>query len=92
MSAVSIWEIEIKRALGRLEAPDDVAGLVEQSGFEPLPIGFGHAREAGRLPPLHSDPFDRMLVAQALLEGLILVTADEEVMGYGVPTIDARRG
>jgi PIN domain nuclease of toxin-antitoxin system len=88
VSSATIWEIEIKRALGRLRAPDDVAGLVAQSGFEPLSIGFEHAREAGRLPLLHGDPFDRMLVAQARVEGLTLATADRGIGRYDVPVLD----
>ncbi len=85
MSAATVWEIEIKRELGRLLAPDDVAGLVDDSGFDRLPITFDHAREAGRLPMLHRDPFDRMLVAQSRLESLTLATCDEAVTRYDVP-------
>jgi PIN domain nuclease of toxin-antitoxin system len=88
VSAVTVWEIEIKRALGRLRAPDDVAGLVDESGFERLPITFEHAREAGRLPLLHGDPFDRMLVAQARVEALTLASADAAIRRYGVPALD----
>jgi PIN domain nuclease of toxin-antitoxin system len=91
VSAATVWEIEIKRALDRLRVPDDVAGLVEQSGFQPLAIGFEHAREAGRLPPLHGDPFDRMLVAQARVEGLTLATADEAIRRYEVAVLDIVR-
>jgi PIN domain nuclease of toxin-antitoxin system len=86
VSAATIWEIEIKRAAGRLEAPDDVALLVKDSGFKKLAIEFDHAREAGRLPPIHGDPFDRMLIAQARLEGLTLVTSDDQIANYDVPT------
>ncbi len=91
VSAATVWEIEIKRALDRLRAPEDVAELVEQSGFQPLAIGFEHAREAGRLPPLHGDPFDRMLVAQARVEGLTLATADEAIRRYEVAVLDVVR-
>lgn len=87
-----MWEIEIKRALGRLRAPDDVGELVDRSGFEPLAIDFAHAREAGRLPPLHPDPFDRMLIAQARLESLTLATADEEMARYDVPVLRVAEG
>ena len=86
-SAASIWEIEIKRALGKLEAPDDVEGLLLASGCRPLPISWRHAREAGRLPALHADPFDRLLVAQARVEQLALVTTDAKIMAYEVQTI-----
>jgi PIN domain nuclease of toxin-antitoxin system len=84
VSAATIWEIEIKRAVGRLDAPDDVTKLVRDSGFKQLAIEFDHAREAGRLPPIHGDPFDRILIAQARLEGLTLVTSDDQVARYDV--------
>jgi len=87
VSAATVWELEIKRTLGRLDAPEDIAGLVDASGFERLSIGFGHAREAARLPALHGDPFDRMLIAQARLEGLTLISTDEAVARYDVPLI-----
>lgn len=85
VSSATIWEIEIKRTLHKLEAPDDLAGLVDESGFEHLDISHEHAREAGRLPLHHGDPFDRMLIAQARLEGLTLATADPEIRRYDVP-------
>jgi PIN domain nuclease of toxin-antitoxin system len=84
VSAVSIWEIEIKRAVRRLRAPDDIVERVDEAGYGRLPITFEHAVEAGRLPRLHSDPFDRMLVAQARVEGLTLMTADERIRHYDV--------
>lgn len=87
VSAVTIWEIEIKRAHGRLHAPPDVIALVDGSGFERLPISLEHAREAGSLPALHKDPFDRMLVAQAHLERMTLATADARLGRYGVPVL-----
>jgi PIN domain nuclease of toxin-antitoxin system len=88
VSAVTVWEVEIKRALNRIRAPDDVAGLVDESGFVGLAITFEHAREAGRLPLHHGDPFDRMLIAQARVEGLVLATADEPIAQYDVPVLD----
>lgn len=91
VSAVTVWEIEIKRALDRLRAPDDVAGLVDDSGFERLEIGFSHAREAGRLPFHHTDPFDRMLVAQARVEGLMLASGDDRMQRYDVPLLEVGR-
>jgi PIN domain nuclease of toxin-antitoxin system len=91
VSAATIWEIEIKRALARLRAPEDVAELVEESGFEPLAITFEHAREAGRLPLLHGDPFDRMLIAQARVEGLTLASADQGIGRYEVSVLDVAR-
>jgi len=90
-SAASIWEIEIKRARGRLEVPPNFVELVEQSGFELLSIHYGHAVEAGRLPLHHRDPFDRMLVAQARIEGLTLATADAALADYDVPLLAVSR-
>lgn len=88
VSSATIWEIEIKRALGRLKAPADTAALVDESGFERLAITFEHAQEAARLPQLHADPFDRMLIAQARLEALTLATADEAIERYDVRLLD----
>lgn len=91
VSAVTIWEIEIKRGSGRLEAPFDVIEMVDHSGFERLPVTFEHALAAGRLPAHHSDPFDRMLVAQAQIEQLTLVTADRAIPSYDVTVLDVPR-
>jgi PIN domain nuclease of toxin-antitoxin system len=90
-SAASIWEIEIKRAQGRLEAPPNFVELVEQTGIEPLAVSFAHAVEAGRLPLHHRDPFDRMLVAQARLEGLTLASSDATIRRYEVRVVEVRR-
>jgi PIN domain nuclease of toxin-antitoxin system len=92
VSAATIWEIEIKRALDKLQTADDAVALVDESGFERLDISFAHAREAGRLPLLHGDPFDRMLIAQARLEGLTLATADARIKRYDVPVLDVAPG
>ena len=89
VSAVSGWEIAVKRALGKLEAPDDLEAGITRHGFLPLNLTFPHAEHAGALPPHHADPFDRMLVAQAQMEGLILVTRDARMSLYGVRTIAA---
>lgn len=82
VSAASIWEASIKQALGRLDVdPDlDLAPLVASEGFTELPVSAAHAWRAGRLPMHHADPFDRMLVAQASLEDLTLLTADRAVV------------
>ena len=87
VSAVSIWEMAIKRSLGKLRAPDNLADTVQEAGFAALPITLAHAEQAGMLPPHHRDPFDRMLVAQALAEGLVLVTDDALIPKYGVRTM-----
>ena len=91
VSAASTWEISIKIALGKLEAPADMDSAVEDEGFSKLPISLYHGQLAGQLPPIHRDPFDRMLVAQAQSEGLILITADETIPQYKLRTIDPRR-
>lgn len=89
ISAVVPWEIEIKRAVRRVDAPVDLESRLDRCGFRPLPITFAHAVAAGRLPPLHSDPFDRMLVAQAGTESLTLVTSDQRIGRYGVAVLAA---
>ena len=86
VSAASIWEIEIKRALGKLKAPVDLLDLVA-ARFTPLEITFTHAGVAGALPRHHGDPFDRMLVAQAKCEGLTIVTHDPKIAAYDVPVL-----
>jgi PIN domain nuclease of toxin-antitoxin system len=82
ISAATVWEIEIKRALGKLEAPDDISDMVVASGFYALGISAEHAITAARLPSHHSDPFDRMLIAQAMTERMTLVTADKRIAAY----------
>ena len=90
VSAVTAWEVEVKRALGRLDAPDDLAALLRQEGFVELPLSLEHAVDAGRLPRHHDDPFDRALVAQARAERLVLVTSDRALEDYDVERLDAR--
>ena len=84
LSAVSIWEIAIKRALGKLDAPDHLPALLEQFAFEALPVTAEHAWAVGTLPPHHGDPFDRLLVAQAQVEGATVVSVDAAFDAYGV--------
>lgn len=84
VSAASAWEAAIKVSLGRLELPDSIEAGVLASGFEKLLITFSHAERAAGLPTHHRDPFDRMLVAQAQAEGLILVTHDRLLESYDV--------
>jgi len=84
VSAASAWEIAIKQASGRLDAPDDLLGVLEANEFDTLPITPAHALAAGALPPHHADPFDRMLIAQAVAERLTLVTADPRFAAYDV--------
>ena len=85
LSAAVVWEVAMKRALGKLEAPDDFAGTLLGAGAVGLPITLGHASAVAELPAHHRDPFDRMLVAQARLENAVLVSHDEALRAYGVP-------
>jgi PIN domain nuclease of toxin-antitoxin system len=84
VSAATAWEAAIKVSLGRLDLPGTVESGVEGSGFEKLQISFSHAEAAAALPPHHGDPFDRMLVAQAVSEGLTLITHDRRLEAYEV--------
>ena len=87
VSTASIWEAAIKAALGRLEIElDDLEDAIIRNGFRPLPIGFRHAVTAGRLPSVHRDPFDRMLVAAASEEELRVVSHDRVFERYGLST------
>jgi PIN domain nuclease of toxin-antitoxin system len=87
VSTATAWEAGIKASLGRLDFPDTVESGVEDSGFEKLQISFSHAEAAAALPPHHGDPFDRLLVAQAISEGLTLVTRDRRLEAYKVPIL-----
>ena len=89
VSAVSAWEISIKKALGKLAAPDDLEHQVQVGGFTPLPITIAHGVAAGKLARHHDDPFDRMLIAQALAEGLTVVTRDKRFSDYSVALLPA---
>lgn len=84
VSAVSAWEISIKRSLGKLAAPDDLEDQLQAGGFSQMPIEVRHALYAGSLPRHHDDPFDRMLIAQATLERCTIATRDRRFAVYGV--------
>ena len=85
VSSASVWEVAIKAALERIEIEiDDLEEAIARNGFRPLPIGFRHAVTVGRLPLLHRDPFDRMLVAQASVEELRVVSHDRVFERYGL--------
>jgi len=84
VSAATAWEIAIKQAAGRLDAPDDLLEAVEASDVKTLPITAAHALAAGVLPPHHADPFDRMLIAQARVENLTVVSVDNRFTRYDV--------
>jgi PIN domain nuclease of toxin-antitoxin system len=82
-----VWEIAVKRSLGKLDAPEDFAELLLASGASPSPIDHAHASLAGALPWHHRDPFDRLLIAQAIVEGAVLVSGDEAMRRYDAPVV-----
>jgi PIN domain nuclease of toxin-antitoxin system len=84
VSAASIWEIAIKRSLGKLPAPDELLEVIAQEGFIFLAVSPWHAWRVAALPHHHTDPFDRLLIAQALTEGIPIVTGDPAFAPYGV--------
>lgn len=84
LSAVVVWEVAIKRSLGKLDAPDGFADMLVDAGADPLPINLDHARAVRELPWHHRDPFDRLLVAQAQHEQVSIVSDDEQLAAYGV--------
>lgn len=84
VSAATTWEISIRRMIGKLDAPNDMDSIVEDEGMLKLPITLFHGEQAGALPEIHKDPFDRMLIAQAQAEGLIVVTADKIFQQYKI--------
>jgi PIN domain nuclease of toxin-antitoxin system len=87
VSAVCVWEAAIKRALGKLRVPDDLPERLEEFAFERLPVTDVHAWAVRALPPVHNDPFDRLLAAQALCERAGIVSADAIFDAYGVSRI-----
>ncbi|MBI2423515.1 MAG: type II toxin-antitoxin system VapC family toxin [Candidatus Hydrogenedentes bacterium] len=89
VSAATAWEIAVKIALGKLDAPDRLAEILVENGFRELPIDFDHALRAGALPPIHRDPFDRMLTAQAQIEDLTIVTHDTNIPRYEVAVLNS---
>lgn len=84
ISPVTVWEVAIKQSIGKLDGPADLPETVRDCGFRQLPITATHAIAAGRLPLIHRDPFDRMLIAQAACEGLTLASRDTSVQKYDV--------
>ncbi|WP_370325089.1 type II toxin-antitoxin system VapC family toxin [Euzebya sp.] len=89
VSAVSAWEIGIKQALGKLTGPEDLAREMSDNAFTALSVSVRHVLAAARLPAHHQDPFDRMLVAQANAEDLVLVTQDDHIRTYDVTILTA---
>lgn len=86
-SAVSVWEIAIKRSVGKLQAPEGVLERIEETGAELLAITGRHADAVAALPFHHRDPFDRLLIAQAKLDGCAVITKDPAFAAYGVPVV-----
>jgi PIN domain nuclease of toxin-antitoxin system len=87
VSAATVWEIAIKRAIGKLRFDRPIVTAVLALGFEILPVAGAHAEYAGGLPTHHNDPFDRLIIAQAYLEGMLLGTQDRRMLPYGVATL-----
>ncbi len=87
VSVVSAWEIEIKVAKGRLRIPSDLENALAVQSFEPLAVAMRHVYAVESLPRHHRDPFDRMIIAQAHLEGMTIVTSDSEIRRYPVAVL-----
>jgi PIN domain nuclease of toxin-antitoxin system len=87
LSAAVVWEVAIKRSLGKLEAPTDFASTLLGAGVQPLAVSLDHAEAVEHLPWHHRDPFDRMLVAQASIEGAAVVSRDQRLLAYGITLI-----
>jgi PIN domain nuclease of toxin-antitoxin system len=87
VSAATVWEIAIKRVIGKLRFDRPIVAAVLALGFEILPVAGAHAEYAGGLPPHHNDPFDRLIIAQAYLEGMLLGTQHRRTLPYGVATL-----
>lgn len=87
VSIATLWELAIKSALPKLPLPDDLETMVTEQGFSVLSIAFDHIRRFGMLPLHHRDPFDRMIIAQALTDGIPIATADRRFAAYGVQIV-----
>lgn len=89
LSAVVVWEIRIKQSIGKLDLPNDFGVVLNRQPFTELPVTVDHAHTIAELPAVHRDPFDRMLVAQAMVEHMAIVTRDESIADYDVDVIVA---
>ncbi len=87
ISVAGLWELVIKSSMGKLALPDDVETMVISQGFSVLPISFTHLHRFAGLPRHHKDPFDRMIIAQALAEGIPIASADRRFPAYGVQVV-----
>lgn len=90
VSTASVWEIAVKVRLGRLAFTGSPSAAIASNGFTPLPILPEQAEASAVLPDIHQDPFDRILIAQAILRRFVLVTADNKIKQYGLPVLWAR--
>ena len=86
-SAVSAWELSIKQSIGKLRLTRQVPELIRDENLTELPVTVQHGEAVRQLPLFHRDPFDRLLIVQAMVEGLILVTGDKVFLKYGIPVI-----
>ena len=84
ISSASIWEISIKSTIGKLDIPDNYLNLLKKQGFKELPVSWQHAETVRNLPMHHKDPFDRILIAQAMVEGLTFLSVDKIIRHYDV--------
>lgn len=91
VSAVSVWEIEIKRKKGQIKTPENLLEVIASTDISFLPITEHHAVKAASLPEHHKDPFDRLLIAQAILEKMIIVTSDSKFIEYGIAILFATK-
>ncbi len=89
LSAVVVWEIRIKQSIGKLDLPDDFGEVLDAQRFAELAVTVDHAHTIAELPAAHRDPFDRMLVAQAMVEHMAIVTRDRSIADYDVEVIVA---
>lgn len=87
VSAASIWEISIKMGLGKIEMPAHYLTVLKKQGFHELPVTWQHTHHVSSLPAYHKDPFDRLLIAQAQVESLVLLTVDDMVKSYPIQTL-----
>jgi PIN domain nuclease of toxin-antitoxin system len=89
VSAINVWEIVIKKVLGKLTIPDDFKEVLAKQPFHFIDMTADHAFKVAELPLHHRDPFDRLLIAQCLVDGLTLVTGDSDIKKYDVPLLSA---
>lgn len=87
VSAASAWEIAIKKQIGKLNAPDDLEAQIEQKDFQQLPINISHAAYIEKLPLHHNDPFDRIIIAQAICEKMKIITRDKKFVAYQIEVV-----